>query len=103
MTLIAWIIFKIKKTEDGKPTKAGIWLAIVLAAVIIWYRSFTNSNGHNNTYTTSNCPYYCFKCCWWNYIWMALLEERTGISHDISFFCRYRAARNTIYSIDVKH
>jgi hypothetical protein len=34
MTLIAWVIFKIKKTEDGKPTKLGMWLAVVLAAVI---------------------------------------------------------------------
>jgi hypothetical protein len=34
MTLIAWIIFKIKKTADGKPTRIGMWLAIVLAAVI---------------------------------------------------------------------
>ncbi|MEN6329420.1 MAG: CPBP family intramembrane glutamic endopeptidase [Methanobacteriaceae archaeon] len=34
MTLIVWIIFKIKKTEEGKPTSIGMWLAIVLAAVI---------------------------------------------------------------------
>ena len=34
MTLIAWIIFKIKKTEEGKPTKIGMWLAIILSAVI---------------------------------------------------------------------
>jgi membrane protease YdiL (CAAX protease family) len=34
MTLIVWIIFKIKKTEEGKPTKAGMWLAILLSAVI---------------------------------------------------------------------
>lgn len=34
MTLIAWIIFKIKKTEEGKPTNTGMWLAIVLAGVI---------------------------------------------------------------------
>jgi membrane protease YdiL (CAAX protease family) len=34
MTLIVWIIFKIKKTEEGKPTNAGMWLAIILAAVI---------------------------------------------------------------------
>lgn len=34
MTLIAWIIFKIKKTEEGKPTNTGMWLAIVLAAII---------------------------------------------------------------------
>jgi len=34
MTVIAWIIFKIKSTEEGKPTNTGMWLAIVLAAVI---------------------------------------------------------------------
>ncbi len=34
MTLIAWVIFKIKKTADGKPTRIGMWLAIVLAAII---------------------------------------------------------------------
>jgi membrane protease YdiL (CAAX protease family) len=34
MTLIVWIIFKIKKTEDGKPTTLGIWIAIVVSAVI---------------------------------------------------------------------
>ncbi|BDZ71781.1 CPBP family intramembrane glutamic endopeptidase [Methanobacterium petrolearium] len=34
MTLIAWIIFKIKKTDDGKPTNIGMWLSIILAAVI---------------------------------------------------------------------
>lgn len=34
MTLIAWMIFKIKKTEDGKLTNTGMWLAIIIAAVI---------------------------------------------------------------------
>ncbi len=34
MTLLVWIFFKIKKTGEGKPTKAGVWLAIILAAVI---------------------------------------------------------------------
>jgi hypothetical protein len=34
MTLIVWIIFKIKKTEEGKSTSAGMWLAIILAAII---------------------------------------------------------------------
>ncbi len=29
MTLIVWIIFKIKKTADGKPSAIGIWLAII--------------------------------------------------------------------------
>lgn len=34
MTIIAWIIFKIKKTKEGNPTSTGMWLAIVLAAVL---------------------------------------------------------------------
>jgi len=34
MNLIAWMIFKIKSTEEGKPTNAGMWLAIIIAAVI---------------------------------------------------------------------
>jgi membrane protease YdiL (CAAX protease family) len=34
MTLIVWIIFKIRKTADGKPTVIGIWLAIIISAVI---------------------------------------------------------------------
>lgn len=34
MTLIVWIIFKIKKTADGKPTAIGIWLAIIISAII---------------------------------------------------------------------
>ncbi|WP_248612275.1 CPBP family intramembrane glutamic endopeptidase [Methanobacterium alcaliphilum] len=34
MTLIAWIIFKIRKTTEGTPTNIGMWLAIILAAII---------------------------------------------------------------------
>lgn len=34
MTLIVWITFKIKKTQEGKPTNIGMWLAIISAAVI---------------------------------------------------------------------
>ncbi|HEX7467270.1 MAG TPA: CPBP family intramembrane glutamic endopeptidase [Methanobacterium sp.] len=34
MTLIVWIFFKINKTADGKPTVIGIWLAIIISAVI---------------------------------------------------------------------
>lgn len=34
MTLIVWIIFKIKKTQEGKPTNAGMWLAVILSAII---------------------------------------------------------------------
>lgn len=34
MSLIAWMIFRIKKTEEGKPTSTGLWLSIIIAAVI---------------------------------------------------------------------
>ncbi|MCC7575746.1 MAG: CPBP family intramembrane metalloprotease [Methanomethylovorans sp.] len=34
MTLIAWVIFRIRKTEEGKPTNTVMWLAIIIAAVI---------------------------------------------------------------------
>lgn len=34
MTLFVWIIFKIKKTADGKPTVASIWFAIIFSSVI---------------------------------------------------------------------
>jgi len=34
MTLIVWLIFKLKKTQDGKPTTLGIWIAIMITAVI---------------------------------------------------------------------
>lgn len=34
MTLIVWVTFKIKKTAEGKPTGFGIWLAIVVVAIL---------------------------------------------------------------------
>ncbi len=34
MTLIAWMISRIKRTEEGKPASADMWLAIIIAAVI---------------------------------------------------------------------
>lgn len=34
MTLIVWILFKIKKTRDGKPTTFSIWIAIIISAII---------------------------------------------------------------------
>lgn len=34
MSLLVWVFFKFKKTADGKPTKSGIWLAIILSAII---------------------------------------------------------------------
>jgi membrane protease YdiL (CAAX protease family) len=34
VSLFVWITFKIKKAKDGGPTVFGIWLAIILAAII---------------------------------------------------------------------
>jgi membrane protease YdiL (CAAX protease family) len=34
MTIIVWVLFKIKKTEDGKPTNIIIWIAIIITAII---------------------------------------------------------------------
>ncbi len=34
MTLIAWMISRIRSTEEGKPTRTGMWLAIIIAAFI---------------------------------------------------------------------
>ncbi|OHB76497.1 MAG: hypothetical protein A2Z25_11400 [Planctomycetes bacterium RBG_16_55_9] len=34
MTLVVWITCKIKKTEDGRPTEIGVWLAIILISVL---------------------------------------------------------------------
>ncbi len=33
MSLLIWIFFKIKKTDDGKPTRVSIWIAIIIAAI----------------------------------------------------------------------
>lgn len=33
MSLLIWIFFKIKKTDDGKPTLFSIWVAIIIAAI----------------------------------------------------------------------
>jgi membrane protease YdiL (CAAX protease family) len=34
VTLLAWIFSKIKKTPEGRPTSTGIWLAIILSAIL---------------------------------------------------------------------
>ncbi|MCL2802241.1 MAG: CPBP family glutamic-type intramembrane protease [Treponema sp.] len=34
MSLFVWISFKIKKSKDGSPTAVGVWIAIILAAII---------------------------------------------------------------------
>jgi len=34
MSLLVWIGFKIKKNKDGNPTTVGIWVAIILAAIV---------------------------------------------------------------------
>jgi len=31
--LFVWVIFRIKKDKDGRPTVFGIWLSIILAAI----------------------------------------------------------------------
>lgn len=34
MTFFVWLTLKFKKTSEGRPTNTGVWLAIILAAVI---------------------------------------------------------------------
>jgi len=34
MSLFVWIFYKIKKTAQGKPTSIGVWLAIIITAVL---------------------------------------------------------------------
>lgn len=34
MTVIVWVFYKIKKTPEGKPTTIGIWLAIIITAIL---------------------------------------------------------------------
>ncbi|MEW6069175.1 MAG: CPBP family intramembrane glutamic endopeptidase [Candidatus Thermoplasmatota archaeon] len=34
MTLLVWIFYKIKRTEEGKPTNQGVLLAIVVTAIL---------------------------------------------------------------------
>lgn len=34
MTLVVWITYKIKRTENGAPTSIGVWLAIILISVV---------------------------------------------------------------------
>jgi len=34
LSLIVWIIFKIKKGKDGKTTNFGVWIAIILSSII---------------------------------------------------------------------
>jgi membrane protease YdiL (CAAX protease family) len=34
VSLFVWITFKIKKTKDGQPANFGIWLSIIVAAII---------------------------------------------------------------------
>lgn len=33
-TLVVWITYKIKRTKNGTPTHAGVWLAIILISVV---------------------------------------------------------------------
>ena len=34
VSLIVWITFRIKKAKDGHPTNLGVWIAIILSAVL---------------------------------------------------------------------
>lgn len=34
MSLLVWIFYKIKSTPEGKPTKTGFYLAIIIAAIV---------------------------------------------------------------------
>jgi membrane protease YdiL (CAAX protease family) len=34
VSLLVWITFKIKKNDNGSPTNFGIWLSIILAAIL---------------------------------------------------------------------
>ncbi len=34
MSLVVWIFYKIKSTPEGKPTSTGVWLAIIISAVL---------------------------------------------------------------------
>jgi len=34
VSLLVWITFKIKKSKDGEPTVFGIWVSIILAAIL---------------------------------------------------------------------
>lgn len=34
MTLLVWVSFKIRRTPDGRPTTVGVWVAIVLSAIL---------------------------------------------------------------------
>ena len=34
MTLLVWIFYKIKRTEEGGPTNIGVWLAIIITAIL---------------------------------------------------------------------
>lgn len=45
MTVLVWIFFKAKRTAEGNPTTFGVWLAIILAAVLfgIGHLPFTSA------------------------------------------------------------
>ncbi|GHV88470.1 abortive infection protein [Spirochaetia bacterium] len=34
LTLLIWVTTKFKKNEDGKPTRIGVWIAIIISSVI---------------------------------------------------------------------
>jgi membrane protease YdiL (CAAX protease family) len=34
MTLLVWIFYKIKRTKEDRPTNIGVWLAILITAIL---------------------------------------------------------------------
>jgi membrane protease YdiL (CAAX protease family) len=34
MTILVWIAYKLKRTADGKPSNLGVWLAIIISAIM---------------------------------------------------------------------
>jgi len=34
MTLLVWIFYKIKRTKEGRPTNIGVWMAILITAIL---------------------------------------------------------------------
>ncbi len=90
MTLLVWIFFKIKKTEDRKTNKNRSMACHHFSLNFIWSWSSTNCSSNYSINSYSSCQDNHFKQYRWNYFRMALLEKRPGISNDSSFFSRHR-------------
>ncbi|WP_287680385.1 CPBP family glutamic-type intramembrane protease [Methanobacterium sp.] len=92
MTVIVWIFYKIKKTPEGKPTTVGIWLAIIITAILFGVGHLPITGSITAITPPGNCQSHSTERNWCNNIWLALLEKRIGISHDQSLLCRYSVA-----------